>query len=169
MTLDRVLGAVAAVLLAAQAVTSVVAPPSADEYTGTRGDVVNEVLFAAGLLALAGCLTALRRRATKGAHPLAVAGAGAVLLASSVVATVAAGEERWDAAFVAGFGLMMAGLLAAAISTRSPAPALAMLALVLSLAFFGSGGALALALATAALLREGHRGVPTSEAAPAAR
>lgn len=140
-------------LFAAQGVASLLLPPSeGNSYRGTSGDVLSNLLFTLALTALAWALLGRARARGQGRAALVVAG-GCVLLAASTVATVVAGEERWDAAFMLGFALAALGWLVSVVLTRSPLPALLLLGLVLTLAFFDSGGGLALALALALSLR----------------
>lgn len=136
----------AALSLLAQGATSLVLPPSPSmEYSGTSGDVVNDLLFATGLLFLGGFLLLSSRSAkwlpTAG---MVLAGAGAVLLSVATLVTVAAGEERWDAAYVAGFVLSAIGYLVATVGQRSWTFGALLLGTVLALAFFANAGALAL-------------------------
>lgn len=151
-------GLAAAGLMLAQAVASLSLPPS-PTYSGTTGDVVNDSLFAAGLIVLAGFL--LQHDRAKSAWfsgGLATSALGCVLLSVAALATVAAGAERWDIIFVAGFVLTQLGWLAAAIGGRSLGAAVLMPGMVLCLAFFDAGGGLALAAAVAFLTREAeHR------------
>jgi hypothetical protein len=136
----------AALSLLAQGVTSLVLPPSPSmRYSGTAADVLNDSLFAAGFLLLGGFLllssTSGKRLVAAG---LGSAGVGAVLLSAAILATVLAGEERWDAAYVAGFALSALGYLIAMVGRRSWTFGALLLGTVLALAFYANAGALAL-------------------------
>ena len=136
----------AALSMLAQGATSLVLPPSpSTQYSGTTGDVVNDLLFATGFLLLGGFLLlssrSAKRLVTAG---LVSASVGAVLLSAAILATVAAGEERWDAAYIAGFVLSAIGYLVATVGRRSWIFGALMLGTVLALAFFANAGALAL-------------------------
>jgi hypothetical protein len=154
-------GALAAAVFAAQAAASLLVPPSTGDnaYRGTTGDVVNELLFATGMVLLSGALllAPLEGRVRIAAQGAAV---GCALLAVATIATVVAGEERWDAAFVTGFLLVLAGTLTAVVLTRSPAPALLLLGVVLSLAFYDRAGSLALAVPLVLWVRQARAPQP---------
>jgi hypothetical protein len=144
-------GALAAVLLGAQAVASLLWPPG-ETYTGTDADALNDSLFAAALVALAVHLALVTGEARE-RYALRAALCGCLLLSAGALATVAAGEEAWDVPFVIGFALAAGGLLTAAVVRRSFAYAAMLLGLVLALAFMASGGAFALGAATVLGLR----------------
>lgn len=147
----------AALSLLAQGVTSLALPPSPSmQYSGTTGDVVNDSLFAAGFLLLAGFLLVSSRSAERlVAAGLVSAGVGAVLLSATTLATVAAGEERWDAAYVAGFVLSAIGYLIAMVGRGSWSFGALLLGTVVALAFFANAGALALGGAVLLVLWDG--------------
>lgn len=142
-------GVGAAILLGAQGVASLAVPPSeSNSYSGTTGDLVNNGLFAAGLTLLGVFL--LSRRPARGlvGTGFAVAAVGCLMLAVSTAVTMAAGEERWDIVFIAGFGLAELGWLIALFGQRTLGIATLLPGLVLTLAFFDSAGGIALGLAT---------------------
>ena len=143
------MGLAAATLLAAQGVASIaIAPSASNSYSGTHGDLVNNGLFTAGLVSLAAYLARVAVT-SRGRVGLLLVTAGALLLATSTAVTMAAGEERWDAAFIAGFAVAAVGCLAALAVTRAMVWGAVLLGLVLTLAFFDAAGGLALAAATA--------------------
>lgn len=150
-TIRTVTGLLAAALLAVMGVASLIEAPS-ETYRGTTGDVLNDALFAAGLLVLAVHLLS-RRAVGRERAGLAAAALGCVLLSAGALATVAAEEEVWDVPFVVGFALAAVGWILAAVAVRSTAHAAALLGLVLALAFAASGGGLALAAAVVLGLR----------------
>ena len=136
----------AALALLAQGVASLAFPPNPGmQYSGTSGDVINNSLLVVGCLFLGGFLLLSARSAERlVVTELVAAGVGALLISASTLATVAAGEERWDGAYVAGFVLSAIGYVVAMVGTRSWTFGALLLGIILALAFFASAGSLAL-------------------------
>jgi hypothetical protein len=146
-------GALAAVLLVAQGVASLAIPPSkSNSYSGTTGDIVNDTLFAVGLLALCGFLGQVRGARWSSRGDVAAA-AGCGLLAAATLATVIAGHEVWEVPFVLGFLACEVGWLVALAAGRAFPRALLLVGMVLALAFFDSAGSIVLGLGVLFQLR----------------
>ena len=140
-------GVGAGCLFVAQAITSLVLPPSqGNSYSGSNGDVTNDTVFVGALVLLATFLVVDGRRTPSRMGFVAglVAGVGCLMLAAATLVTVAAGRERWDLVFIAGFALVELGLLATVVSRRLLGYAAMVLGVVLVLAFFDAAGGLAL-------------------------
>lgn len=156
---NRLTGYAAAAVIVGQGMISLVLRPSGgDNYSGTTADIVNDSMWASGLVLLGIFLLGRAWRFEARSTGTAISGAGCLLLASSILMTVGAGEERWGLGFIGGFGLFELGLLISLVSRRTLVLAAMALGMVLALAFFDVAGALALGVATLLLVREsaGH-------------
>ena len=149
---SRALAATAAAVLVAQGVYTLIDAPN-DVYAGSTADAVADSLLTAGALLIAAALAVASRR-----HSGATAGgllgmaAGFTLIAVATLATVLAGEEKLDAVFVAGFGLVALSCLVVVARSLRGAPVVAGVAAALTLGLviglaFTSGGGIALAAA----------------------
>jgi hypothetical protein len=166
----RFAGYAAAALILAQSVVSLMMEPSAGEnYSGSTADALNDSLWAAGLVLLGLFLVVGSRRVASSDVGAAISGVGSLLLSASVLVTVAAGEERWDFAFIVGFVLFELGNVVSLVRRRRVVPAAMALGMVLALAFFSTAGAFVLGVATIFLVRDSAGVSEPTRAASSAR